>query len=270
METAVKERPILFNGEMVRAVLDGRKTQTRRVIKPQPTNRPEPCCYSGTGWAESNDDGGCKCSNKPIRCPYGEPGDRLWVRETWMEYDVNDFDGENCDEHHVSVLYRSSYDPQGPGPAHVQPNAVVPHQVDYETLDNARRAIHQYEVFGEKWKPSIFMPRWASRINLELTDVRVERVQDISEEDARAEGLERIHVEYPPSPSNDFQGDWSVGFKDYKNIGEYAGWGGDAGAFSCPLKSFMSLWNSINESRGFGWEVNPWVWVVEFKVIDEE
>lgn len=161
----MKERPILFSGEMVRAILDGRKTQTRRAMKPQPKQ----INSSYWGWARKSvflhrHRLGSGFPEWIQRCPYGKPGDRLYVRETWG---ISHHGGATIKgtPHDPYVLYRATNsEPTG------------------DELEN------QWEPF--KWRPSIHMPRWASRILLEITDVRVERLQDISEEDARAEGYE--------------------------------------------------------------------------------
>lgn len=184
----MKERPILFSGEMVRAILDGRKTQTRRVIKPQP---PESVSEGYTTYF----------------CPYGIPGDRLWVRETFApRLDVDPIT-ELARARHYAMYKADGGDPHDP------------------------MHWHPYD----KWIPSIFMPRWASRITLEITNVRVERVQDISVSECRAEGI--------PQASFSSQTD-----RDAQVHGE-----------------FMQLWDSINAKRGYSWESNPWVWVIEFK-----
>ena len=200
-------KPILFNGEMVRAILEGRKTMTRRVVKPQPTFDFPTLTMQGVG----DDEGLWKLSplDKPVRCPYGVPGDLLWVRETWATTEqagVHPSDAE--------MLYRAT-DP------------------DWETWD------------GWRWSPSIFMPRWASRLKLRITSIRVERVQDITEEDARAEGApishqgDRPHFSRHPVPN------------DTHRLG------------------FVHIWDSINAGRGFGWDANPWVWVVGFERVSQ-
>ena len=173
----MKERPIIFSGEMVRAILDGRKTQTRRVIKPQPLR----------DYAELRS-----------RCPHGVPGDRLWVRET------HGFLAEQ-------VLYRAD----------------VPS--DFE--EYKKTAFWRVE----KWRPSIHMPRWASRITLEITGVRVELVQRIGLGDITAEGIQADLGPAAHSTIND------------------------------SYVRFIELWDSINAKRGYGWDTNPWVWVLEFK-----
>ena len=182
----MKDRPILFSGPMVRAILDGRKTQTRRVIKPQPVwvHVREPILQYRR-----------KVGLAYVLCPYGQPGDRLWCRETWAP----------------SVAGVTA------PPFH--------YLADFKPAEFAEMV---------RWKPSIYMPRWASRITIEITAVRVERVCQITEQDALAEGV-CPSLEYcdPETPSARMQ------FKD--------------------------LWNTINSARGFGWDVNPWVWVVSFK-----
>ena len=181
----MKERPILFSGSMVRALLDGRKTMTRRVCK-ELDHTAERLAVE---WASTH-------------CPYGVPGDRLWVRETWR----NGTPMLNGPDLNGAVAYRADYPDSG-------------HLI--------------------KWRPSIFMPRRASRITLEIVSVRVERVQDISEADAKAEGVRQ------PVP-----GSW------YRHVKR-----------DCYRCGFEALWDSINAKRGYGWDVNPWVWIIEFKQI---
>lgn len=211
----VKDRPILFNGAMVRALLDGSKCQTRRVVKPTQSTpkvaplRMEPWIINGN--EQETDDDGLPCwagfhpdypgEAKWFSCPYGGVGDRLWVRETWAQH------------------------PDEPG--------IIWRATDPGWDDND---------YGIKWRPSIYMPRWASRITLEITSVRVERVQDISEADARSEGADQEFRTVLMSPS---------GCKDYHIPNSYRG-------------GFANLWESINDKRGFGWEINPYVWIVSF------
>ena len=203
----MKERPMLFSGDMVRAILIGQKTQTRRPINPQPAFG---CHYEINGAHNAalhlSDADGTRRYVPPtgqskdhmLHCPYGQPGDRLWVRETFAYAQ----DG--------TVVYRAS---------------MVGSPWDAIT----RRAI--------TWHPSIHMPRWASRITLEITDVYVELVQDIHEEDSIAEGIDPRKLSYLS--------------------GERA------------VTKFSVLWNSIYAARGLGWDVNPWVWVVTFKREEE-
>jgi len=196
------ERPIIFSTPMVRAILDGRKTQFRWVVKnmpPQPTgayfdayNKSE----FWNWWTKEN-----KCCLPQIKCPHGAPSDRLWVRETFCL----DF----CDH----VIYKA----------------------------DGGSAIDAGYSSEPNWKPSIHMPRHASRITLEVISVRVERVQDITGSDACAEGIQFRHV----NSGAPLQGPL------YKEN----------------IQQFSQLWDSINAKRGYGWDKNPWVWVVEFKQV---
>ena len=215
----MKERPILFGAPMVRALLDGSKTQTRRVVKPQP---PAVFCKgdvaaitNGTRWAFSRLPE--RIAHPPglhegILCPYGQPADRLWVRETF------------ADLRGTGIEHRP--DPSGP----LNRYAFAADHPPGSNGDEARKE------FGVKWKPSIHMPRAASRITLEITEVRVERLKDISEADAVAEGT-------------------PAGFWEYDN-GE---------GTETAKESYECLWESINGPGS--WNANPWVWVVEFRRI---
>lgn len=192
----MKEHPILFSGPMVKALLDGKKTQTRRIIKEQP-----PSTVRGRPW--------CSVEDMINECPYGHVGDRLWVRETWANVDQGD--GTSV------VEYRADTGNKYPG--------------------------HWPEDMGDdsecgRWKPSIHMPRKASRITLEIVDIRVERLKQISEDDAEAEGAIIGHY-------------YSGSYREPKTY----------------KQAFSDLWNSINEKRGFSWRKNPWVWAVQFKMI---
>lgn len=216
----MKERPILFNTEMVKAILDGRKTQTRRVIKPQP---PESHQWDVDARCWLVNAGKWITEDPPFprnTCPHGVPGDRLWVRETHAVYGVMDSDNPR-------VIYRADSPPDA----------------------------------GISWRPSIHMPRWASRINLEITGVRVERVQDIEEDDAEAEG---IFID-----NNCIVGTSGAGGVHREIMGRRAFAADDEG-HECPIDAFEQLWDSINAKRGYSWESNPWVWVVEFKQVQHE
>lgn len=206
---AVRERPILFSGKMVRAILDGRKTQTRRVItrrmrdEAPDEGRETVICQPGHGYDEAK-------IRANYRCPHGQPGDRLWVRETWAMppgYDA-------C--HHGDLKVKP---PIGP----------VCYGADY---GNATRQAWT----GSRWRPSIHMPRWASRLTLEITEVRVQRVRDISEEDARAEGC--------PYPA-----EWAGRYVDRDETART--W-------------YSVLWDTLNTRRNFSWESNPYVWAISF------
>lgn len=212
----MKERPILFSGPMVQAILEGRKTQTRRVIKPQPRG------IWGSGVEQPGNPLGfrsdafhvhCNIAGEPrfLYCPFGRPGDRLWVRETWAPMcRVADPDCHCEDESRHYFEYRADTGNSRPG--------FWPDPTEDEFQD------------APAWKPSIHMPRRACRLELEVTRVRVERIREITLTDVFAEGC--ILSTNPKSTG------------DFKN-----------------------LWDSINGARGFGWETNPWVWVIDFKPI---
>lgn len=191
-ETAVKVRPILFKGEMVRAILDGRKTQTRRIIKRQPLAPP-------TG---PNFDGAWSWTIDPVThyfaCPQGQPGDRLWVKETFYD--------SRHESKRTPWTYRSS------------------------------TSIDEDLSRDFAWTPSIFMPRSASRLTLEIVSVRVERLCAISHEDAKAEGV--------TIPKDGEWGKLALTWDDFRGL-------------------YKLLWESIN-GKG-SWAANPWVWVIEFK-----
>jgi hypothetical protein len=195
----MKERPILFSGDMVRAILEGRKTQTRRPVKPQPVWIADPFVPFKTVDADPNG---------IIKCPYGQPGERLWVRERctgWLTYD----DGQRVCYHADGTILKVDR------PAGHPEGGMLLGECDAVRV------------------PSIHMPRWASRILLEIVSVRVERAQDISVEDCIAEGIPEVA-------------------------------GGDT---SRPAR-FAMLWDFIYHARGQGWNTNPWVWVIEFKVAE--
>jgi len=209
----MKETGIIMSGNHPKLILDGIKTQSRRVIKPQPTfngtdlNGKPYFIYKGEEyslWALSK------------KCPYGQVGDRLWVRETWTT------------EKRLDYLSPSQIGEAGDVP------------VWWEASSSWEMASVGLEI--GKWRPSIFMPRWASRITLEITEIRVERLQEISEEDARAEGIIWVTIETAPQ-SNVYR--------------------------PCAVENFGRLWDSLNAKRGYGWEVNPWVWCLSFRMIDK-
>jgi hypothetical protein len=197
----MKEHPILFSGEMVRAILEGRKTQTRRVIT--------------------------------IRtCRYGIPG-WLWVKETWTPEYCEDEPTEPKDGRPIFHYHSADteFDPD---------YWLWPH---YRATDPTPELCYEDDEDGGDepkciWRPSIFMPRWASRINLEIVKIRVERIQEITEEDAIAEG----------APLGRILGYGRLGMESHR-------------------EGFIDLWDEINDKRGFGWLSNPWVWVIEFKKI---
>lgn len=209
----MKERPIIFSAPMVRALLNGTKSQTRRVVKFQK----EPTTYPETDGIKFVQIGGKQYwwNSQPDHpahvtkaCPYGQPGDRLWVRESWRVRGGREFEYQ---QDRSQVMYRATH---------------------YE--DGFPLGWESY-----KWRPSIHMPRWASRILLEITAVRVERLADISKDDAMAEGIV-------------LQPDGGFGLADSTHYN-----------FSDPTDSYCSLWESINGDGA--WFANPWVWVVEFQ-----
>lgn len=198
-----KERPIPFSTEMVSALLAGRKSQTRRIMKSQPPFQPEPYTDElGSDWF-------CNGSTWARKCPYGVAGDRLWVRESWRAPATLD---------------------------DVRPSLIPPGTVlDFSTTDESTA------VNRGRLRSARFMPRAFSRIWLEITDVRVQRLQDISEEDALAEGL--------------FEWTGDSGAKHY-GVGLSDVWEQD------PRRAFERLWRDINGPES--WEANPWVWVISF------
>lgn len=237
----MKERPILFSAPMVRALLDGSKTQTRRIVKPQPVELPD---FNRGGL--SINVGGAKYQtfNPEMyrhRCPYGKAGDLLWVRETWR---------------HTA----SSLDEARAITDDIMSGSAVDWRADYverliKTGEFTREDAEVSSDF-ETWKPSIHMPRWASRIMLEIINVRIEQLQGISEDDAEAEGIEGINQ---PTGGDDYQDYWrNYGMSDKQSDG-WPWFTGDC------IASYKSLWESINGAGS--WNANPWVWVVEFKVI---
>lgn len=200
MGEGMKERPILFSGEMVRAILEGRKTQTRRLIKlPVTKHTTEPRVWMGPRkvgvWITWDDESPSLMT--AIKCQHGVPGDRLWVRETHAFGESIMSDGHRC------VIYKAT---------------------SAAASDVAIR-----------WRPSIFMPRWASRITLEIVSVRVERLQEITEDDVVAEGIE-FPCEEPETSEH------PVG---------------------CVCE-YRNLWDRINGNK-HPWSSNPWVWRIEFK-----
>lgn len=183
----MREIPVLFNGAMVRAILDDRKTQTRRPLKPH-MQHVDAWRTDGHGRfygvSRLATTGGLGVPETDfIESPLGKPGDRLWVRETWMPYDTSTEDDA------VWVLYKASNDQRPDGIAPEKFGSGVRRSAPVQVVEWARDAIEMEEVVGGRWRSSIHMPRWAARLFLGVADVRIERLQDISEEDARAEGF---------------------------------------------------------------------------------
>lgn len=230
---ATRERGILFSGEMVRAILEGRKTVTRRVIRdcPDPTHGHY---LEGGGSLEDwkpglMEDGTWAFHSQfaaPVgigRSPYGVPGDLLYVRETWGTVRMHEIGqhtfGDGPIPDHDQVVYRAGLQ--------VHHSEDAPGDFDFEKWP-LRWEDDRTPDTG-RWRPSIFMPKWAARIWLRVTDVRVERLQEMTEADAFAEGVKG--------------GDW---------LGD-------------PVGRFAELWDELNAKRGHPWESNPWVWRIEFE-----
>lgn len=225
----MKERPILFSAPMVRAILDGRKTQTRRIAVK--TSQPRSVYVTDFDFKELKIEIENKHSGHRYwkQCPYGIPGDRLWVRETWR-YTASSLEESRAITEDISsgiaVDWRATY------------------------IDNCMKHLgfsrEDAEIADdfETWRPSIHMPRWASRILLEITGVRVERLADISEEDAAAEGI------YNDGDVIPFNGPWFVEPHDTRG-------------YSTASDCYCALWEKINGAGS--WMTNPWVWVVQFK-----
>lgn len=230
----MSEKPILFSTDMVRAILDGRKTQTRRVIKPQPIQTKGAGVFLGWTWKTRKvelrnwiDD---ERFGKELvaHCPY-RVGDLLWVRETWR---VN-AGLYYCREHNKRHSWNIEY---APFKGNARGDDI------WICLDEERdiiKANHYYEKHKSGcYSPSIHMPKWAARIWLEVTDVRVERVQDISNHNIMCEGCQ-----------------WDGPLDE---------------AVELHSQAWITLWDSLNAKRGYSWESNPWVWAITFKRIDRQ
>ena len=224
----MRERPILFSAPMVRALLAGTKTQTRRIVKPAGWN-PESNEYAGLTAIKAHGDPRIglqayfwhpeSATSHGVRCPYGQPGDRLWVKETTLKVEDHGWIGPVYAESEQGRFALDWGYGEPDDPDHIPPHAI-------------------------KCRPSLFMKRAMSRITLEVTGVRVERLHDISDADAQAEG-----VDMQP---------------------RLAGYTKDAGCKwepANPVEVFCNLWGSINGPGS--WDANPWVWVVEFRRTQE-
>ncbi len=232
----MKERPILFSGEMVRALLEGNKTQTRRAINPQPEQcRIGKCAQAGSHWIWKghHTEWDAYVKHRGLfywENPYGQPGDRLWVREN---------------------LVRSDYALWGMYAADRKWVTSAPPAMPLRICWHSKRDRSLCRSEERKYVPSIHMPRIASRITLEVVKVRAERVMEITAADAIAEGIEFCR------PSDGCE----IVYKDYvHNPDDEFEW------YSDPVDSYRSLWEKIN-GKG-SWTLNPWVWVVEFRRVD--
>jgi hypothetical protein len=204
----MNSKPIIFSAPMIQAILARKKSQTRRVIKNldmiQDVRDGVPYFEDAYGdWHKTS-----------TACPYGQPGDQLWLRETWGIHRLDN----NGHKEFPNILYKA----------------------DSSTRLVLSQKVWEYEQEEFQWRPSIFMPRWASRINLLIKDVRVERLQEISEADAIAEGFEA----------------WA-----------YTGNDGYDDDFGTAKDGFTRLWDHINALRGYSWASNPWVFMIKFEVM---
>jgi len=207
-ENTPKVKPILFNCEMVQALLSGRKTQTRRALNLQPNRIIRDDVFFFPDQSMMN---GTKRTSLHVYCPFGKSGDLLYVRET-CRADENEDSGVDYVEYLAGGKTKD----------------ILPtEEAVGQWLD-----LHHYRNKYGAVVPSIHMPRWASRLTLRILDVRVERVQDITHDNAEAEGIKK-----------------------------------DTGKYRYAASNFAALWDSINDQCGFGWDANPWVWVVEFEVL---
>lgn len=244
---------MIFNGEMVSAILDGRKTQTRRIMKVQPSDGFHPT-HNGydldlnahwytPGVVDKNgclqpakkDVFGVADENEGYTCPFGAVGDRIWVRETWgvVSHELDE-DGRIqpwSPDRPATAIHEMPF-----GNGYYTGHAIYAADGEFTWGDD-----DGYEDGRSCWKPSIHMPRAACRILLEVTGVRVERLNSISQEDAQAEGMELTG--------------WRPTYSDPDSGGEV--W--------TPYDNFAQLWESIYGEES--WKANPWVWVIEFKVV---
>lgn len=205
----MKERGMIFNGEMVRAILDGRKTQTRRAVSDRHLHMIDVASQAGECYPlDSGTDHSNSQSYYREWCPFGAVGDRIWVRETWNKY-----------------------------------GGLLTYRADHDWIDEMRKE----KICNVKWTPSIHMPRWASRITLEITDVRVERLNAISEEDAMREGIDADRLA-------ESQDNYDC-IADHNMTGRPTATG-----------AFKYLWESIYGEES--WNANHWVWVISFKRVE--
>ena len=226
----MKDHPIIFSTNMIKAILDGRKTQTRRIVK-APKLHPD---YGYPHWDDAWIDGdeneqylhipfsgdAMERTTHRAYCPYGQVGDKLWARETWRLSGGPDSN---------RVIYKAD-------------GETVLTYIGAKGLSTSKELEPQFgwqmiEKYGTHYHPSIHMPKWAARIWLEITNIRVERVQDIDAVEAETEGIRRPKRLCPDMHD------------------EYI------------LFRFQRLWDSLNAKRGYGWDNNPWVWVIEFKKV---
>ena len=210
------ERPILFSGPMVRAILEGRKCKTRRPVHPLLHLIMDGDEDTGRVVEQSDEEFGARATEHAT-CPYGRPGDRLWVKETFR---------------HVDGLRTF---PRG---------APLQYRADWE----------REKIFAWRWRPSIYLPRWASRIDLVVTGVHVERLQALTHKGAREEGVQSGRI--PATGDHPELLGYVLGDDD-----------GKCTLYPTPQRAFEVGWDALNAQRGFPWSSNPWVWVVQFQVL---
>jgi hypothetical protein len=204
----MKERPILMNCLLVKASMEGRKTQTRRPIKPQPNSGVRKSVIVKSGLEDGH--------GREIKCPYGKPGDRLWVRESCWIYGF-----------WIKIGGKWSFIPE------------VNRKVRFDDPPKEERATKKDGLTGWVRRPSIHMPRWASRLTLEILEIRVERLQDISQADCLAEGCPETHWNELALPGEKSPWNW-----------------------------FIGLWDKINGKK-YPSDSNPWVWVIKYRLLDD-
>ncbi len=237
----MRERPILFNDEMVRAILAGRKTQTRRPVKV-----PRGYDFDVEGGVVSRFDPREPEFVYHVACPFGVPGDVLYVRECFARYQT------------VNHILHSG----GRASSEVSDGLVAYRADGHETIDDLRNHVRlmsgcdleAIEIENDRWRPSIHMPRWASRLSLRVTDVRIERVQTISSVDALAEGISR--VAFCPDDGFPLCDGYMVGPDDGKST-----------LHVHASEAFAQLWDGAYAGGDFAWSANPWVWAVSFEVL---
>lgn len=241
-----KERPILFSAPMVNAILAGNKTQTRRIVKPQP----DIVANLGTLVARyTPDDERLGRLGQVIPCPYGQPGDWLWVRETWQYYDWTE-EGEPC------IRFAADNATTWPEPGTEEWSDRLADVWEVLSRDNNFNIDNRAR--DRRWRPSIHMPRWASRITLEILSVRVERLQEISEADAIEEGISCYDV---------IIGSYYVNGHIEEHADRFFFEGCDDEGFDDSVDAYAALWESINGAGS--WHANPFVWVVSFKRVEQ-
>lgn len=245
---AVKERPILFAGDLVRKILAGTKAGTRRPVMPQPERHGDRMrwCPPGAKYVPAIG-GWAPCStwdaSRPVMetgaagivayCPLGKPGDRLWVRETWRTFERPE-DGVDGVLFQADGAFQPIENTREAAERWIEADHLKPRPDEYKPIKCGTKGLSVATPRRAKgWRPSIFMPRWASRITLEVAGVRVERVQDLTRAEAEREGFRQ------------------VGAHD-------------------PVACFRDSWDQFYGRRGLGWDRNPFIWVVSFRRVDGE